>query len=173
VVELADGTELGAWPSVDVLAHEVAVMLDTTGTRGRSHHVAFWYGIDQHLNDIAEILRDDDITIDAGPGNHGITQSPFLYVLEPGGNRIELFGGYGYLILEPDWQTRTWTGANLPAGASMYGLELPPTYFAYASPVVEIAAEAATELLRHAPAAVPVSWRPGAPPSRVVGLLSD
>jgi catechol 2,3-dioxygenase len=97
-----------------------------TGTRGRLHHVAFWYGIDQHLNDIAEILRDHDIAIEAGPSKHGITQSPFLYAIEPGGNRIELFGGYGYLILEPDWQTRTWTEANLPAGASMYGLELPP-----------------------------------------------
>jgi hypothetical protein len=39
----------------------------------------------------------------------------------------------------------------------MYGLELPPTYFAYGTPVVEISAEASTELLRHAPAAVPVS----------------
>jgi catechol 2,3-dioxygenase len=156
-VELADGTELGAWLSVDVLPHEVAVMQDMTGTRGRLHHVAFWYGIEQHLNDIAEILRDHDITIEAGPSKHGITQSPFLYVLEPGGNRIELFGGYGYLILEPDWQTRTWTEATLPAGASMYGLELPPTYFAYGTPVVEISAEASTELLRHAPAAVPVS----------------
>lgn len=156
-VQLADGSEIGAWLSVDVLAHEVAVMQDMTGTRGRLHHVAFWYGIEQHLNDIAEVLRDRDITIEAGPSKHGITQSPFLYAIEPGGNRIELFGGYGYLILEPDWQTRTWTEANLPAGASMYGLELPPTYFAYGTPVIEIAAEAATELLKHAPAAIPVS----------------
>jgi hypothetical protein len=39
----------------------------------------------------------------------------------------------------------------------MYGLELPPTYFAYGTPVVDIAGEAATDLLRHAPAALPVS----------------
>jgi len=63
----------------------------------------------------------------------------------------------GYLILEPDWETRTWTQANLPIGVSMYRLELPPTYFAYGTPPVEITADARTDLLKHAPAAVRVS----------------
>jgi len=92
-IELPDGSELGAWLSIDILPHEVAVMKDMTGSRGRLHHVAFWYGIEQHLNDLAEALRDREITIEAGPSKHGITQSPFLYAFEPGGNRIELFGG--------------------------------------------------------------------------------
>jgi len=153
-IELPDGSELGAWLSVDILPHQVAVMQDMTGSRGRLHHVAFWYGIEQHLNDLAEALRDREITIEAGPSKHGITQSPFLYTFEPGGNRIELFGGYGYMILEPDWETRTWTQANLPTGVSMYGLELPPTYVAYGTPPVEITADAQTDLLKHAPAAV-------------------
>lgn len=156
-IELGDGTELGTWLSVSPVPHEVAIMQDMTGTPGRLHHVAYWYGNETHLNDIAEVLRERDITIEAGPSKHGITQSPFLYVFEPGGNRVELFGGYGYLVLEPDWETRTWTEANLPIGASMYGLELPPTFFAYGTPPVEIDAAAQTDLLKHAPAAMPIS----------------
>jgi len=155
-IEMPDGMELGSWLSVSPFPHEVAIMADMTGSRGRFHHVAFWYGNDTHLNDVAESLRDHHIEIEAGPSKHGITQSPFLYCLEPGGNRVELFGAYGYTIHEPDFETRTWTAENLAVGGSMYGLELPPTFFAYGTPQVEITEDARTDGLRHAPAAVPV-----------------
>jgi hypothetical protein len=59
------------------------------------------YGIQQHTLDAAEMFRDYDITIEAGPDRHGITQGAFLYVFESGGNRIELFGDPGFLELEP------------------------------------------------------------------------
>ena len=36
------------------------------------------------------------------------TQGAFLYVFEPGGNRIELFGNSGILQFEPDCETRVW-----------------------------------------------------------------
>ena len=156
-IEMPDGQELGTWLSVSPFPHEVALLADATGSRGRLHHVAFWYGCDTHLNDIAETLRDYDIEIEAGPSKHGITQSPFLYCIEPGGNRIELFGAYGYTIHEPDFETRTWTAENLAVGGSMYGLELPAKYFAYGTPNVEITADAMTDVFEHRPAAVPVS----------------
>jgi catechol 2,3-dioxygenase len=156
-IEMPDG-ELGHWLSVSPLPHELAIMQDMTGTRGRFHHVAFWYGDNTHLNDCAETLRDYGITIEAGPSKHGITQSPFMYVYEPGGNRVELFGANGYLIFEPDWETRTWTPENLAIGGSMYGLELPATFFAYGTPNVEISADAQTDGFVHAaPDQVPVS----------------
>ena len=150
--------DFASWLSVSPVPHELAIMTDTTGTRGRFHHVAFWYGVEQHLNDIAEVLRDRGIDIEAGPSKHGITQSPFIYVFEPGGNRVELFGGYGYLILEPDHEQRTWTAENLNIGTSMYGLELPPTFFAYGTPPVGVPEEAHVAALKHnTPAALPVS----------------
>ena len=157
-IEMPDGLELGAWLSFSPFPHELAIMVDSTGTAGRLHHLAFWYGNDTHLNDCAEALREEGITIEAGPSKHGITQSPFLYVYEPGGNRIELFGENGYFVLEPDWQPRTWTAENLAIGGSIYGLELPPTYFAYGTPNVEITDDALTDTLRHRPppAQVPV-----------------
>jgi catechol 2,3-dioxygenase len=156
-VELPDGSELGAWMSVSPFPHEVAIMGDGTGTRGRFHHVAYWYGNDTHLNDIAEALREREISIEAGPSKHGITQSSFLYCYEPSGNRVELFGSIGYNVLEPDWETRTWTQENLAIGGSVYGLELPRTFFAYGTPPVEITEEALTDGFRHAPAQMPVS----------------
>lgn len=156
-IAMPDG-DLGHWLSVSALPHEIALMQDMTGSRGRLHHVAFWYGDNTHLNDCAETLRDYDIAIEAGPSKHGITQSPFMYVYEPGGNRVELFGASGYMIFEPDWEPRVWTPENLAVGGSMYGLELPPTFFAYGTPNVEIDESALTDGFKHdAPDQVPVS----------------
>ena len=55
-VVLDDGTELAAWMSVSALVHEVAFMGDQTGSRGRLHHVCYWYGYPQHLSDLSDIL---------------------------------------------------------------------------------------------------------------------
>jgi hypothetical protein len=38
-----DGSELGAWIRTTALAHDVALMQDATGARGRLHHVCYWY----------------------------------------------------------------------------------------------------------------------------------
>lgn len=146
------------WLSFSPFPHELAIIADSTGSPGRLHHLAFWYGNDTHLNDCAEALREDGITIEAGQSKHGIAQSPFMYVYEPGGNRIELCGENGYFVLEPDWRPRTWTAADLAIGGSVYGLELPTTFFAYGTPNVEITEDAKTDVLRHqpAPAQLPV-----------------
>jgi catechol 2,3-dioxygenase len=72
----------------------------------------------------------------AGPDVHGVTQGAFLYVFEPGGNRIELFGNSGILQFEPDDETRVWdlqefaTGAGLAVG----GTTMPPEFLLYGTP---------------------------------------
>lgn len=104
---VVDGqVEVGAWMSTNLLGHEVACMRDTLGERGKFHHLAMFYGVPQHNIDAAEMFREYDIEIEAGPDKHGITQGSFLYVFEPGGNRIELFGDTGYLHLDPDDETQ-------------------------------------------------------------------
>jgi hypothetical protein len=99
------GAIVGSWLSVSALVHEIGLMRDGTGSSGRFHHVAYWYGAPQHLLDIADIFSERDIRIESGPAKHGTTQAYFLYCFEPGGNRIELFGDTGYLIFDPDWKT--------------------------------------------------------------------
>lgn len=133
---VVDGNvEIGAWMSTNILGHEVACMRDTLGERGRFHHVAMFYGIPQHNIDAAEMFREYDIQIECGPDKHGITQGSFLYVFEPGGNRIELFGDVGILQFEPDYQTRTWQMSDIDTGLAIGGAKLPfETYFTYGTP---------------------------------------
>lgn len=119
------GREAAAWMSVSPLVHEIATLADRTGKsadgRGSLHHLAFWYGFPQHLLDAADMFTDHGLTIDIGPGKHGATQAQFLYVFEPGGNRVELFGDTGYLIFDPAWKPLTWTEENLDKSLIWYG----------------------------------------------------
>jgi catechol 2,3 dioxygenase len=133
----SQGTEVGAWLSVSPLVHEIAVMRDATGAAGRYHHVAYWYGYPQHLIDAADVCADYRIPIESGPGKHGTTQAMFMYVFEPGGTRVELFGDTGYLIFDPDWQTVVWDVANevdLEKSSIWFGGQLPDTFYTYAVP---------------------------------------
>ncbi|WP_127817785.1 VOC family protein [Microbacterium sp. CPCC 204701] len=135
VVDFTTDTEIGAWMSVNILGHELAIMRDMTGAKGRLHHLAFWYGVPQHNTDAAELCREYGIEIETGPDVHGITQGAFLYVFEPGGNRIELFGNSGILELEPDFETVTWDLADFDTGLAIGGAKLPAeTYFIYGTP---------------------------------------
>lgn len=136
-----DGSEVGAWQSVSPLVHEIAFMGDQTGNRGRFHHLAYWYGIPQHNSDAAEMLRENGIQIEAGPGKHGVSQALFMYCFEPGGNRVELFGDAGYLIFDPTWEPVTWKEEDLEIGIVFYGSPLPAEYFLYGTPHVEAAKE--------------------------------
>lgn len=132
---VAGPVEIGAWMSSNILGHEVACMRDNLGLGGRMHHVAMFYGNAQHLKDAAEIFRENDIVIEVGPDTHGITQGQFLYVFEPGGNRIELFGEPGYLHLQPDLETKTWLMEDIDTGLAIGGATLPwETYFTYGTP---------------------------------------
>ena len=144
-IVLDGGMEAGAWLSVSPLVHEVAVMGDRTGNKGRLHHIAYWYGYPQHLSDIADILTEQGIQIEAGPGKHGVSQAMFMYVFEPGGNRVELFGDAGYLIFDPDWKPVTWTEETLDKGIIWFGSPLPGEYFLYGTPDVSDVAETLVE----------------------------
>ena len=121
-----DGTEFGAWLSHSNINHDVALAKDGTGSKGRLHHVAFWYGFLQHLSDMAGVFREQGIQIVAGPGMHGATQGSFLYCFEPGGNRVEMLGNSGYLTLEPDWEPVIWGEKDLDVALVWHGGQLPP-----------------------------------------------
>jgi catechol 2,3-dioxygenase len=58
----------------------------------------------------------------------------FLYVYEPGGNRIEIFSG-GIKIFAPDWETVTW---DTEAGgrSTAWGLAVPPSFYSHATPAL-------------------------------------
>ena len=60
--------------------------------------------------------------IETGPHKHAIQQTFFLYVYEPGGNRIELCNAGARLVLAPDWQPINWTEAERAKGQA-WGLQ--------------------------------------------------
>jgi catechol 2,3-dioxygenase len=55
---LDNGAEAAAWLRTSSLVHDVAFSLDPTESRGRLHHLAFWYGIPQHLMDVIWVGSD-------------------------------------------------------------------------------------------------------------------
>lgn len=132
-----DGGDVGAWLSVSPLVHELALMRDAGGGKGRLHHVCYWYGYPQHLLDIADVFTENGIEIEAGPGKHGVSQAYFMYVFEPGGNRVELFGDAGYLIFDPDWKPVVWDEQHVDKGIIWFGSPLPAEYFMYGTPPVK------------------------------------
>ncbi len=138
-VVLDDGTEASAWISVTPLVHDIAYTVDATDARGRLLHVAYWADTREGVLRAADVFLENGIYIETGPSKHAVTQGFFLYVYEPGGNRVEVFSG-GYLIFSPDHEPVTWTQAERAKGQA-WGLQLPETFHTYGTPVVDEAAE--------------------------------
>lgn len=150
-----NGSEVGAWMAVTNLVHDIAVMGDRTGSCGRLHRVCYWYGYPQrywygypqHLMDVADLFTESEYRLEAGPGKHGISQVYFLYIFEPGGNRVELFGDVGYLIFDPHWKPIVWGEENVDTSIIWFGSPLPDSYFTTGSPDVGRAEESEDEEL--------------------------
>jgi catechol 2,3-dioxygenase len=104
-----EGAEyIGTWMSAGNKVHDIAVI---KGPNAKLHHFAF------KLNDWNEIKRAglllsmDDVPVDTGPTQHGITRGETIYFFDPAGNRNEVFSG-GYLAF-PDRPVINWTADQL------------------------------------------------------------
>jgi catechol 2,3-dioxygenase len=120
-------TLMACWMSVTSQVHDVGVLANRSGLNSRLHHVAF--NLENYSDSLtaADILADANIEIGVGPAKHGIAQSMYLYVFDPGsGHRIELYAG-GYQIFEPDWAPIEWTKDTFPLGMTWYGESIDTT----------------------------------------------
>ncbi|MEV7649125.1 VOC family protein [Arthrobacter sp. NPDC089319] len=127
--------EVGAWLSLMTKAHDLALTQEPYPTEGRLHHLAYAVESREDVLRAADIFMENNVPIDFGPAKHSRTQGFFLYVIEPGGNRVEVFSG-GIHIYSPDFETVTWdteTGGRSTA----WGLATPPSFKEYATPVYE------------------------------------
>ncbi|MGN7950349.1 VOC family protein [Microbacterium sp. 22215] len=88
-------------------SHDLGIVLDTSDTPGRVHHIAFWVDHPEDLVRTAEIMTENGVPIEYGPSIHGIGEQHFLYFRDPSTLRVELNSG-GYRNYVPDWQARTW-----------------------------------------------------------------
>lgn len=125
-VQITDGPFMGAWMSVTSLVHDVAFMADPGQGVGRLHHIAYYLDNWQDVLRGIDILAEEGITLDLGPGRHGISQAFFSYLKDPGsGHRLELFSG-GYHIYDPDWEPIEWNEGDLKEGLIWWGAEYAP-----------------------------------------------
>ena len=87
--------------SLSIAAHELIYAADHAGGNGRLHHLALFVDTREELLRAADLFLDADVPIEAAPSKHAVAQGMFLYVYEPGGNRVEVTTGT-HFIYDPD-----------------------------------------------------------------------
>jgi catechol 2,3-dioxygenase len=134
-IMLDDGTISAQWLHFTNKGYDLVYTRDWTGTTGRLHHVAFAPDTRDDILRAADICLDRGVFIETGPHKHAIQQTFFLYVYEPGGNRIELCNPVARLVLAPDWRTITWTEAERAKGQA-WGLKTIESFHTHGTPPV-------------------------------------
>jgi catechol 2,3-dioxygenase len=131
-----DGSEKGAWLSVNNKSYELAIAEDRTGATGRFHHVTFAVDSREEVLRAADICLENGVFVETGPHKHAIQQTFFLYLYEPGGNRFEVACPGARLILAPDWKPVVWTEADRKKGQA-WGLQTVATFHTHGTPPVD------------------------------------
>ena len=135
-IVLDNGQVAGCWFTVNNKSYDVAYTRDHTSRRGRFHHLT--YAVDQReqVLQAADVFLENGVAIETGPHKHAVQQTFFLYVYEPAGNRIEVANAGARLILDPDWQTVTWTETERKKGQA-WGLKTIESFHTHGTPPVE------------------------------------
>jgi catechol 2,3-dioxygenase len=131
-VVLDSGEETGAWMSVTIAAHELIYTADHADGRGRLHHLAWFVDTREEILRAADLFVDGDVPIEAAPAKHAVAQGMFLYVYEPGGNRVEVTTGT-HFIYDPTHETVVWTEAERARGQA-WGNRTVDTFHTYGTP---------------------------------------
>ncbi|MEZ5788389.1 MAG: catechol 2,3-dioxygenase [Xanthobacteraceae bacterium] len=137
-IVLDDGTEAGMWLTATNKSYDFAYTLDRTGTRGRFHHLTYAVDCREDVLRAADIFLENGVYIETGPHKHAVQQTFFLYVYEPGGNRIEIANAGARLILAPDWKPIVWSEAERKKGQA-WGLKTIESFHTYGTPPIETA----------------------------------
>jgi catechol 2,3-dioxygenase len=134
-IRLDDGRIAGRWLTFTQKSYDLVYTEDWTGSNGRLHHIAFATDTREDILRAADLAIDMGIHIETGPHKHAIQQTFFLYVWEPGGNRIELCNPLTRLLLAPDWPLVTWTQEERKKGQA-WGLKTIETFHTHGTPPV-------------------------------------
>jgi catechol 2,3-dioxygenase len=134
-IVLDDGTISAQWLHFAQKSYDLVYTNDWTGCSGRLHHLAFATDTREDILRAADICLDKGVFIETGPHKHAIQQTFFLYVYEPGGNRIELCNPCARLIFAPDWAPVSWTQQERAKGQA-WGLATIPSFHSHGTPPV-------------------------------------
>jgi catechol 2,3-dioxygenase len=131
-----EGETAAIWYSVCDKSYDLVYTGDWTGSSGRLHHVAFATDTREDILRAADVFLEAGIHLETGPHKHSIQQTFFLYVWEPGGNRVELCNAGARLLLAPDWQTVSWSREERAKGQA-WGLKTIESFHTHGTPPVE------------------------------------
>lgn len=132
-IELDSGEEAGMWLTATNKSYDFAFTKEAHRVPGRFHHVTFALDSREAILQAADTFLEAGIQIETGPHKHAVQQTFFLYVFEPGGNRVEVAHAGARLILAPDWRTITWTETERKKGQA-WGLKTIPSFHTHGTP---------------------------------------
>lgn len=135
-IVLDDGTEAGMWMTLTNKGYDFAFTRDHTGAKGRFHHLTYALDSREDVLRAADIFLEAGVPIESGPHKHAVQQTFFLYVYEPGGNRIEVCNAGARLILAPDWKPIVWTEEERKKGQA-WGMKTVESFHTYGTPPVD------------------------------------
>jgi catechol 2,3-dioxygenase len=135
-IMLDTGKVSARWLTFTHKSYDIVYTEDWSGASGRLHHIAFATDTREDILRAADLCLDNGVHIETGPHKHAIQQTFFLYVYEPGGNRIELCNPLTRLVLAPDWPLITWTEAERAKGQA-WGLKTIDTFHTHGTPPLD------------------------------------
>ncbi|MGJ9458711.1 VOC family protein [Oceanobacillus sp. CF4.6] len=135
-IQNKEDVRLGSWLSRTNIAHEIALMRNSKQDGSKFHHLAYYLDSPDELIRAANIMVENDIKIEWGPGKHGTSGAQFIYVFEPSGHRVEIWTG-GFLMFSPDWEAIEWSAGKGQLGLEMWGSTPPESYFTYGTKIGE------------------------------------
>ena len=136
MIVLDSGKEAGAWVTSNNKTYDVAFTLDHYGVSGRFHHATYAVDSREEILRAADICLEHGVHIETGPHKHAVQQTFFLYVYEPGGNRVEVANAGARLMLAPDWQPVVWTETERKKGQA-WGLKTIESFHTHGTPPIE------------------------------------
>ena len=136
MIVLDSGIEAGGWGTSNNKSYDLAFTLDHYGATGRFHHVTYAVDSREDVLRAADIFLEAGVHIETGPHKHAIQQTFFLYVYEPGGNRVEVANAGARLVLAPDWQPIVWTEAERKKGQA-WGLKTIESFHTHGTPPID------------------------------------
>ena len=134
-IVLDDGTEAGMWLTFTNKSYDFAYTREHYGKAGRFHHVTYALDSREEILRAADIFLENGVYIETGPHKHAVQQTFFLYVYEPGGNRVEVANAGARLILAPDWKPIVWTEEERKKGQA-WGLKTIESFHTHGTPPV-------------------------------------
>ena len=132
-IVLNDGTEAGMWLTCTNKSYDFAYTREAHGVKGRFHHITYALDSREDVLRAADVFLENGVYIETGPHKHAVQQTFFLYVYEPGGNRVEVANAGARLVLAPDWKPITWTEEERKKGQA-WGLKTIESFHTHGTP---------------------------------------